>query len=202
MALVVSGQLRHREMQPTQIRAILKTHLPGLIASVPDFSIDRISCRIELFCNTTSTLDFTITVRAASIPPTAAVALLIRETDSLNATLTKALGKWYRKASVQYCLLEDERSRSNLLSWSNEPPLLSRPAKLSYGLSFAMAVLAAIFVRSQLQLPPSETRDYNVLSLLLAIGLPALTLPLPFVFEHLKSRGSGRWSFSQIGGGS
>ncbi|MGA5308685.1 hypothetical protein [Micromonospora taraxaci] len=200
MALVVSGQVRHPEMQPAQVEAVLKKHLPGLVAAAPDFSVDRSSCKVLLFCNTTSTLDFTVTITASSIPAPAAVALLVREADSLNAVLIKALGKSPRKAYVQYCVLEDERSRSNLLSWTREPPLSSRPARLSYGIAAGLVVLAVILVRGQLQLPPSETRDYNVWSLILAIGLPTLTLPLPFVFEHLKSKGTGRWSFSQIGG--
>lgn len=200
MALVVSGQVRHPEMQPSQVEAALKKHLPGLVTAAPDFSVDRSSCKVLLFCNTTSTLDFTVTITAGSIPAPAAVALLVREADSLNGVLIKALGNRLRRADVQYCVLEDERSRSNLLSWTREPPLSSRPAKLSYVLSAGLVTLAAILVRSQLQTAPSEARDYNVLSLILAIGLPALTLPLPFVFEHLKSKGTRRWSFSQIGG--
>lgn len=74
----------------------------------------------------------------------------------------------------------------------------SRPAKLSYLICLALLILAGILVYVQLQQGPSEARDYNIVSLVLAVGLPALTLPLPFIFEHLKSRGAGRWSFSQV----
>jgi hypothetical protein len=202
MALVVSGQVRHRQMQPTQVQAALHRNLPALLISALDFSVDRSNCRVEFFCNTSSTLDFTVTVTAGSLPAPAVVALLVRETDRLTSVLTKALSKpLRRKARVQYCVLEDERSRSGLLTWSREaPPLRSRPAKLSYFICLALLILAGILVRGQLEQSRTEARDYNILSLILAIGLPALTLPLPFLFEQLASRGTGRWSFSQMGG--
>ena len=202
MALVVSGQVRHRQMEPGQVHAALGKHLPGLLISAPDFSVDRANCKVGFFCNTSSTLDFTVTVTAGTGPAPATVALLVRETESLNAVLTKALTGGLRKARVQYCVLEDERSRSNLLTWAWEPTLWSRPAKLSYVLCIALLILAGILVHGLLQQAPSDARSYNIVSLILAIGLPALTLPLPFVFEHLKSRGDGRWQFSQTGRGS
>jgi hypothetical protein len=192
MALVVSGQARHRHMQPAQVHAALQRHLPGLVVSALDFSIERANCRIDFFCNTSSTLDFTVTVTAGAVPAPAAVALLVRETDSVTDVLTKALSRRLGKAELQYCVLEDERSRSGLLTWvRQEPPLASRPAKLSYLICLPLLILAAILVRGQLEQPRSDARDYNVLSLILAIGLPALTLPLPFLFEQLKTRGGG-----------
>jgi hypothetical protein len=201
MALVVSGQVRHRHMQPDQVHAALRKHLPGLLVSAPDFAVDRSTCRVRFFCNTSSILDFTVVLKSNPGPAPAAVAVLARETEILNATLTEALGRRFRRAKVEYCLLEDERSRSGLLSWAWEPPLSSRPAKFSYILCFGLLILAGILVRGLLRQPPSASRSYNIISLILAICLPAFTLPLPFVFEHLKSRGNGRWVFSQTGGG-
>jgi hypothetical protein len=201
VALVVSGQVRHRHMQPDQVHTALSGRLPGLLVSAPDFSIDRSDCRVQFFCNTSSTLDFTVELKAGSRPAPAAVAALVRESESLTDVLVSALGRRFRKAEVTYCLLEDERSRSRLLSWTWEAPLASRPAKLSYFLCVGLLILAAVLVKGLLQQPASDSRNYNIISLLLAICLPALTLPLPFVFEHLKSRGSGRWIFSQMGGG-
>lgn len=201
MALVVSGQVRHRQMQPEQVHDTLRKRLPGLLVSAPDFSVDRSSCKVQFFCNTSSTLDFTVTLKSSRGPAPASVAMLVRETESLNSVLIDALGRWFRRAEVRYCLLEDERSRSSLLRWSWDPPLRSRPAKLSYILCLGLLILAAILVRGLFQDTPTASRNYNIISLILAICLPALTLPLPFIFEHLKSRGSGRWLFSQSGEG-
>jgi hypothetical protein len=47
MALVVSGQVRHRHMQPDQVHAALRKHLPGLLVSAPDFAVDRSTCRVR-----------------------------------------------------------------------------------------------------------------------------------------------------------
>jgi hypothetical protein len=200
MALVVSGQVRHRNMQPEEVHVNLSKRLPGLLVSAPDFSVDRSSCSVRFFCNTTSTLDFTVIPKSNPGPAPAAVAVLVRETESLNAALIEALGRRFQRARVEYCLLEDERSRSGLLNWTWDPPLSSRPAKLSYILCGLLLILAGILVGGLLKQTPSASRNYNILSLIIAICLPALTLPLPFLFEHLKSRGSGRWLFSQGGG--
>lgn len=197
MALVVSGQIKHPPMQPSDVHASLRTQLPGLTISGLDFAIDLNNCKVEFFCNTTSTLDFTVTVPASGLPVPAAVALLVRETDALTSALISSLGGRFRRAEVKYCLLEDHRSRSELLSWSEEEsPMTSRPAKLSYVISVLLIVLAIFLVKGQLDQPQSDARDYNVLSLILAIGLPALTLPLPFIFEQLRPRIRGRWTFS------
>src|SRR6266481_241284 len=103
MALVVSGQVRHRDLQPDQVRAALSKRLPGLLVSLPDFSVDRSSCRVQFFCNTSSTLDFTVVLKSGTGPAPAAVAVLVRETESLNVALTEALGRWFQKARVEYC---------------------------------------------------------------------------------------------------
>jgi hypothetical protein len=202
MALVVSGQMRHRSLQPGDVRACLQKRLPGLTVVSPDFSVDRAHCKVEFFCNTTNTLDFTVTVTAGSLPAPGAVAVLVRESDSVTAVLQAALSKKFRWAEISFCVLEDERSRSGLLRWERESPLRSRPAKFSYVLFGVLALLGAILVWWQLKQPKSEARDFNVVALILAIGLPAVTVPLPFVFEHLKLKGGGRWVFTQHGGGS
>jgi TRAP-type C4-dicarboxylate transport system permease small subunit len=96
--------------------------------------------------------------------------------------------------------MEDERSLSPLLTWASEPPLSSRPAKVSYFIGLIFVVLAGFLIYGQFQQPQSAGRDFNILSLGIAIGLPALSVPLPFVLEHFKSRETGRWSFSQTAG--
>jgi hypothetical protein len=201
MALVVSGQVRHRHMQPEQVHTALSKRLPGLLVSAPDFSIERTDCRVQFFCNTSSTLDFTVELKASGKPAPAAVAVLVRETEILTDALVDALGRRFRKAQVKYCLLEDEHSRSRLLSWISDAPLTSRPARFSYLLCIGLLILAAVLVKGQLHQAASDSRNFNIISLLLAICLPALTLPLPFIFEHMQSRGTGRWTFSQNGGG-
>ncbi len=86
MALVVSGQLSHCQMQPHQVHAALRHHLPGLVVSSPDFAVNRNTCRIEFFCNTSSTLDFTVTLTAKQTPAPAAVAVLGKHSPRLRWT--------------------------------------------------------------------------------------------------------------------
>lgn len=200
MALVVSGRLKHRRLKPAQVRAALERHLPGLVVSSPDFSLSRAQCNVAFFCNTTSTLDFTVTVSGSSPAAPAAVAILVRETDILAETIRQALSTRLRRAKLEFCLLEDDRSKSGLLTWDPSTPLKSSAAVASYIICGGLLVLAAFLVKGQMELPPSDTRDYNVISLLLAIILPAIAVPLPFLFEQLSSRGAGNWIFSQKGG--
>jgi hypothetical protein len=200
MTLVVSGRIAHHPMQPDQVGDALRRHLPGLLKAVPDFSVERVNCTVEFFCNTNSTLDFKIALKNNVRSAPAAVATLVRETESLNEVLTRALGRRASRAKVKYCLLEDFQSHSGLMNWIWEKPLSSRPAKLSYVLCLGLLILAAFLVHGMFEEPASSSRNYNIISLILAICLPALTLPLPFLFEYLKARGKGRWLFSQIGG--
>src|SRR6266542_5753429 len=87
--------------------------------------------------------------------------VLVREVDSLNTVLAKALRRRFRRAEVKYCLLEDEHSRSTLLAWAWESPLTSRAAKFSYLLGLAVMILAGILVYGQLQQPVSDARNFN-----------------------------------------
>jgi hypothetical protein len=199
--LVVSGRVRHPAMPPEKVEKALRKRFPGLVREALDFSLQRSSCNVEIFCNTTSTLDFTVTVTGAAVTPPATVALLVRETDSLNDALARAMKRWPRRGRVEFCVLEDSRSRSHLLTWKNEPPLRSAPAKLSYIICLALLALAGVLTYWVSQTPRFGATAYDLLALGLAIALPAVAVPLPFVFEHLRSRGAGRWLFSQLGGG-
>lgn len=87
MALVVSGQVRHRHMQPDQVHTALGKRLSGLLVRAPDFSIERTHCRILFFCNTSSTLDFTVELKTSAKLVPADVATLVRETESLISSL-------------------------------------------------------------------------------------------------------------------
>lgn len=200
MGLVVTGRVRHRSLVPDQVESHLRTRLPKLQVGDFDFYVNRANCKVSFFCNETSALDFTVTVTSGTASAPADVALLVREVNSINATLIDALSKPFKRAQIDYCLLEDERSRSQLLSWSNEPPLASRPAKVSYTIAVLILVFCGIVITWQFQQPPSDTRTFNIISLLVSAGIPAISVPLPFVFEHFRFRSSGRWSFSQNGG--
>lgn len=201
MALVVSGRIAHRHLQPDALRGALETRLPTLTVGIPDFFVERNACRIEFFCNTTTSLDYTITLKAGGVSAPAAVALLVRETDSVNAVVLSALRE-SGTAHIEYCLLEDDRSRTSLLSWSPHPsPLTSRPAKVSYVLCVALLLLGVFLIYQQLQQPIQPGREFNILSLALTLGLPALTLPMPFVFEHLRPKDRTRWIFAGGNGG-
>ncbi|WP_152563789.1 hypothetical protein [Actinomadura welshii] len=198
MALVVSGQVRHSQRQPSDVEAKLRTHFPSLAnLSGYDFAVDRVDCRVQFTCNNSSTLDFNviITNAAASSAAPAAVALLIRETNSLNLVLAKAMGGRFRKAQVEYCYLEDDPSRAKLLRWISDRPLWSAAAKFSYILVALLAILGYILIKGQLGQPPSGDRTYNIVSLVIGIALPALAIPLPFLFQHLSNRENGRWFF-------
>lgn len=201
LALVVSGRISHAHLQPDALRGALEERLPRLTIGIPDFFVERDACRVEFFCNSTTTLDYTIALKSGSSPAPAAVALLVRETDSINAVIISTLGKSGR-AQVEYCLLEDDRSRTSLLSWSPYPaPLKSRPAKVSYLICLALLLLGFFLICQQFQQPHQPGMEFNILSLALTMGLPALTLPLPFLFEHLRNVETARWVFSGGNGG-
>lgn len=200
MPLVVAGRVSHRQMQPDEVHKVLSKHIPGLVVTNPDFSVERNNCKIDFFCTTTSTLDFTVTLKSSGGPLPAAVAVLTREVQGVNDVLLGALGHRFRRAELGFCRLEDDKSKSNLLSWVIEPPLSSRPAKFSYILSVILLAIAGILCYIMLKQPPSDSRTDNVILLLLAICLPALTLPLPFLYEHFNSRRKGRWIYSEDGG--
>jgi hypothetical protein len=199
MPLMVSGRVRHCQLQPDQVHAMLSKHIPGIYTSVPDFAVDRNGCKIEFFCNSSSILDFTVTLTTVGGPAPAAVTLLAREAQSANEAVLKALGRRFRRAKIGYCYLEDEKSRGNLLTWSWEKPLRSRPAKLAYLLCAMLLALGGVLTYITLRQPPSASRTDAVISLALAILLSVLALPLPFVFEHLKTKGNGRWIYLQNG---
>ena len=203
MPLVVEGQMHHRAMHPDKVHAILRKHFPGLLVRPPEVSVDLGTSKVDFFCNITSVTDFTVTTKSASRPAIAATPVLARDSHNVNLVLLKALGRPFRRAEVKSCYLKDERSGSNLLHWAGEEsPMKSRPAFFSYALCLALLVLAGILVQGLFRQAPSDSRNYNILSLILAICLPAITLPLPFVYSQLQSRGKGRWTYSQNEGGS
>ena len=200
MALVVTGQVRHRQLQPDQVMQALQTRLPNIVAASEDFQVQRPLSTIKFFCNNTCMLDFTVTIAATNLPAPATVAVLVRETDALNAVLVPALSKSFRRAEVEFCVMEDQRSRKELLSWKREPPLTSRPARLSYLICFLLLTLGTLLIYKQFEQPPSDARTYNVVSLALAVGIPVIAIPLPFLFEHMKVKETGRWSVARMGG--
>lgn len=202
MPLVVTGRVRHRQMQPDRVRAVLSRRIPGIVVSTPDFCVDQNDCKVEFFCTTTTTLDFTVTLKSGAGPAPANVAVLARMAQSLNAAVVRALWLPFRRAKIGYCYLEDDRSRSRLLDWVREKPLSSRPAKLSYILCVVLFVVGGILVYLMFKQTPSDSRTDSIISLIVAIGLAVIALPLPFINEHLKLRGSGRWDYSQSGDGS
>ncbi len=196
LALVVSGQLRHTTMTPAAVSRALSPHIPGLGPGGLELVVRRRDCEVTLFCNTASTLDFAITTRAGGLSAPATVALLVREAESLHLSLRKGLRRRMRSPVLQYCVLEDERSRSQLLSMSEEKPLSSSGAKASYLLCLLLLLLAGGLTFWQLQQPPNADRSYNVVSLLIGLVPPALTLPLPFLWEWFRSHGNPRWFFT------
>lgn len=187
-------------MPPDAVRRALLPHIPGLIQGGLEFTARRRNCEVSLFCNTASTLDFAITTTAGGLPAPATVVLLVREAESLHISLRKGLRRRMKGPALQYCILEDERSRSPLLSMTVEKPLSSSGAKASYVLCLLLLLLAAGLTQWQLEQPDSPGRTFNIVSLLLGLVLPALTLPLPFVWEWLRSRGNPKWFFSSTPG--
>lgn len=71
---------------------------------------------------------------------------------------------------------------------------------MSYLICAFLPLMAAVLVYFQLQHPPSPDRDLGILSLALAVGMPALAVPLPFLLEHYKKRETGRWIYSGADG--
>lgn len=119
-------------MHSSVVQATLSKRLPRLTVGMFDFTLERDKSRVKFFCNTTTTLDYTVTL-SASAPTAAAVTMLVRETDNLNANLLAALQK-EGGGKIHSCLIEDEAYEgAALLKWAEKPaPLSSRPAKFSF----------------------------------------------------------------------
>jgi hypothetical protein len=49
MPLVVAGRVRHRQMQPGEVHAVLREYIPGLVITNPDFSVERYDCTVDFF---------------------------------------------------------------------------------------------------------------------------------------------------------
>lgn len=186
-------------MTPDEVYNALTPHIPALEVVGLEFAAKRKNCEITLFCNTGSTLDFSITTIGGGQTAPAAIALLVREAESLQSGLRDGLRRRYHAPSLQYCILEDERSRSRLLAMVEEKHLSSSGAKLSYALCALLILIATITVVWQVNVAPESDKNYNIVTLLAALILPALAIPLPFVFEWLKSRGNPRWYFFSPG---
>src|ERR1700678_1244045 len=66
---------------------------------------------------------------------------------------------------------------------------------------YALLVLAGVLVDNTLHQKQGVERSNDITGMLLAICIPVVLLPLPFFFEHLNVRGTGRWAFSRTGEG-
>ena len=199
VALVVEGQVRHTAMPPAAVREALRRHIPELKeGGFGGLERRRPHCEITLTPNDKITLDFAISSRAGELTP-AEVTLLVREAESLHASLRSGLRRRMRNPKLKYCFLEDQLSRNNLLSMTEERPLSSSGAWISYVLSVLLIVVALLLALWQFKQPGNAFRNYNMVSFLIGLLPSALTLPLPFVWEWCRSRGRPKWHFPRVG---
>lgn len=197
MGLVVTGQVHHRELHPDKVREALSGHISDLTVGDLDFYVERKEYKVQFFCNNSRTLDFAVLSTTGYVPAPAMVSLLVRETESLRRALAAGLDSRVRKAKLNYCVLEDQRSRNVMLQWVQDSPLKSAGARLSYLLSLIL-ILSGLAVLAWLDLRPGiVTGRADMVAIAASILVPAMTLPLPFVFEWLRRGQVGRWIFVQ-----
>lgn len=199
MALIISGQVHHRHLSPSEVKAALQRRIPHIQVGGDDFLAEMRHCRVEFFCNDTRTLDYNISlIPKRSLP--AAVKILLRETEAVNISILESLSSIRGKATVNYCHLEDEQSTIRLFAWHTDTtPLKSRSAKLAYFVSLLLLALGWLLVDRQLQLDPYEGREFNIVTLILTIGIAVSAILLPFVFAHIERR-RNRWQLAYDGG--
>lgn len=200
MAWVVSARVRHRDLEPAQVQSALENRIPSLTSGGTDFLAEYSNVRVEFFCNSSNILDYTLTC-ATNRPAAPSLAILTRECEPLNEAVLRALSGRISKAELSYCLLEDGRTMTHLASWvKSQSPLRSRAAKVSYVLVLILLALAAVLAYPQLQHASAEARTSGIISLATSIVLPALMIPLPFLFAHFDRRSLGSWRLGQVSG--
>lgn len=166
-----------------------------------DFVLQREKCKVDFFCRDVEHLDYTISL-IANRPASVAIGTLVREAEVLNSGVVKSLSSSRPYALLEYIVLEDDDDSGGgkILSWSREsPPMRTRAAKASYVICGILVLIGAHFMHREYSSADIAERGFNMLSIALSAWLPAATVPLPFVFEHLRSSGPlGHWHSAEM----
>jgi hypothetical protein len=211
--VVVTGSLAHHRMATAElvehVRSAFPTLVPGgtrLNASPqPDFSVQIRDCLTEFFCDSTTSLDFTISVIHSDSESgrqqeraVAATESLVRSCgtilDGLNVSLRRRYSR--RKPKLELCIVEDPFSKSTILTRGTVSPLRSAGAKWSFGLAVFWLIIAGILVWWQSRVHQSaESRLTNILTIGLSLGVAAISTPIPIVINWREWKRNPTWRY-------
>jgi len=211
--VVVAGSLAHHHMTTVDLIEHVRAHFPTLApggtkpnaSPLPDFSIQFKDCLAEFFCISTTSLDFTLSVvhgnnesERQQERAVAATESLVRTCETILGDLTVALRRPYsrRKPRLEMCIVEDPFSKSTILVRGTASPLRSAGAKLSFALALFWLVVAGTLIWWQIHVHQStESRRANILAIGLALGVAAISTPVPIIMNWREWKRSPTWRY-------
>jgi hypothetical protein len=206
--ITVSGRVQHKEMDAQAIINLLRKAFPRLEPSDYDFVIPLNDCRAQFFCTSTRCLEFRIQPETSSGPDRArsskavtAIEILVRSTDTLWDGMRNALGiKPFSRRPTLDCVIEDTQSRTTLLVRESASPLRSPGAKVAYVISAIFCAATAFLILWQIHTrQPSKDRITNILTVLLSLGVAALTIPVPILVNWREWKKALNWRYVRAG---
>lgn len=207
--ITVSGRIKHKHMNTDLLITSARKHFPKLELSDYDFVIPLADCRAQFFCNSTRSLDFRIVPntsdgvnRASAARAVTAIEMLVRSTDTIWEGMRQALGsrRFWRKPTLDRCVIEDTQSRSVLLVRDSESPLRSAGAKVAYIMTGIFLAVGLALVLWQLKKhQTTDARTANILTITLSLGVAALATPLPILISWREWKKSFTWRYIRIG---
>lgn len=210
--VVINGSLTHHQMAPARLIECVRAHFPTLVpggtsVSVnvqPDFSIQFKDCLAEFFCNSTTSLDFVLTLSRSDQRgrqqerAVAATESLVRTCENMLSGLTNALRRPYtrRKPRLEMCIVEDPDSKSTILLRGTASPLRSAGAKFSFGLMLCWLIVAGGLTWWQIGVHQSaDSRRANILAIGLSLGVAAISTPVPILINWREWKRNPMWRY-------
>ena len=205
----MSGRIQHREMNAAALMKRIRTHFPQAEASDYDFTIPIDECRAQFVCGNIGNLDFRIVppisddMRPVSTASAVtAIEMLVRSTDKLWPDVQKSLTSNYlrKRPILTECRIEDTQSKFTLLIRDTASPLRSSGAKIAYAISALFFIAAIALVVWQLRMrQPTDVRTTNILAIALALGVAAVSAPVPIFVNWRDWKKSLQWRYARIG---
>lgn len=207
--VTVSGRIQHRKMDAPALMRRIRKHFPQVEASDYDFTIPVEECRAQFVCGNIGNLDFRIIpstsdgVRPVSTESTVtAIEMLVRSTDKLWPDVRKSLTTNYlwKRPVLTECRIEDTQSKFTLLIRDTASPLRSPGAKIAYAISAFFFITAIALVVWQLRMHQSaDARTANILAIALALGVAAVSAPVPILINWRDWKKSLQWRYARVG---
>lgn len=189
----------------------IRKHFPQVEASDYDFTIPipAEECRAQFVCGNIGNLDFRIVPSisdgmrpVSTASAVTAIEMLVRSTDKLWPDVQKSLTSNYlrKRPILTQCRIEDTQSKFTLLIRDTASPLRSPGAKIAYAISALFFIAAIALVVWQLRMrQPTDVRTTNILAIALALGVAAVSAPVPIFVNWRDWKKSLQWRYARIG---